>query len=106
MYSLTGQGIHPDLPDQSKFDINKTTGEIYVLKPLDRDKPYGRSQWNITAFAKWDNDKYQDIVAKINVQINIKDINDNSPFFPQKIQYANISVGRKVVSEKFLWIEI
>ena len=91
VYSLTGQGIHPDLPDQSKFDINKTTGEIYVLKPLDRDKPYGHSQWKFTVSAKWDNDKYQDIVANADVQINLKDINDNSPFFPQKIQYANIT---------------
>ena len=32
VYFLTGQGIDPDRPDQSKFDINKTSGEIYVLK--------------------------------------------------------------------------
>ena len=41
---MTGQGIDPDQPDQSKFDINRTTGEIYVLKPLDRDEPSGRPQ--------------------------------------------------------------
>ena len=32
VYFLTGQGIDPDQPDHSKFDINKTTGEIFVLK--------------------------------------------------------------------------
>ena len=32
VYFLTGQGIDLDRPDQSKFDINKTTGEIFVLK--------------------------------------------------------------------------
>ena len=32
VYFLTGQGIDPDRPDQSKFDINKTSGELYVLK--------------------------------------------------------------------------
>lgn len=32
VYFLTGQGIEPDRPDQSKFDINRTSGEIYVLK--------------------------------------------------------------------------
>ena len=32
VYFLTGQGIDTDRPDQSKFDINKTTGEIFVLK--------------------------------------------------------------------------
>ena len=34
MYFLTGQGIDPDQPDHSKFDINKTTGEIFVLKVI------------------------------------------------------------------------
>jgi hypothetical protein len=32
VYFLTGQGIDTDRPDQSKFDINKTTGEVFVLK--------------------------------------------------------------------------
>jgi len=32
VYFLTGQGIDPDNPTNSKFDINRTTGEIYVLK--------------------------------------------------------------------------
>ena len=32
VYFLTGQGIDPDSPDKSKFDINKTSGELYVLK--------------------------------------------------------------------------
>ena len=54
VYFLTGQGIDPDQPDQSKFDINRTTGEIYVLKPLDRDEPGGRPQWRFTVFAQDD----------------------------------------------------
>ena len=32
VYFLTGQGIDTEQPEQSKFDINKTTGEIFVLK--------------------------------------------------------------------------
>lgn len=32
VYFLTGQGIDPDNPSNSKFDINRTTGEIFVLK--------------------------------------------------------------------------
>lgn len=32
VYFLTGQGIDSDNPANSKFDINKTTGEIFVLK--------------------------------------------------------------------------
>lgn len=32
VYFLTGQGIDPDNPQNSKFDINRNTGEINVLK--------------------------------------------------------------------------
>lgn len=32
VYFLTGQGIDADNKENSKFDINRTTGEIYVLK--------------------------------------------------------------------------
>ena len=52
VYFLTGQGIDTEQPEQSKFDINKTTGEIFVLKPLDRDQPNGRPQWRFTVFAQ------------------------------------------------------
>lgn len=37
VYFLTGQGIDPDNPANSKFDINRTSGEIYVLKVDQRD---------------------------------------------------------------------
>lgn len=39
VYFLTGQGIDPDNPANSKFDINRTTGEIFVLKV----RPLGKS---------------------------------------------------------------
>lgn len=32
VYFLTGQGIDADNPSNSKFDINRTTGEIFVLR--------------------------------------------------------------------------
>lgn len=32
VYFLTGQGIDEDQPDLSKFDVNRTSGEIFVLK--------------------------------------------------------------------------
>ena len=35
VYFLTGQGVDADQPDQSKFDINRTSGEIFVLKVTD-----------------------------------------------------------------------
>lgn len=38
VYFLTGQGIDPDNPANSKFDINRTTGEIFVLKVSKKNK--------------------------------------------------------------------
>lgn len=32
VYFLTGQGIDADNPNNSKFDINRITGDIFVLK--------------------------------------------------------------------------
>ena len=81
VYFLTGQGIDAEQPDQSKFDINRTTGEIYVLKPLDRDEPGGRPQWRFTVFAQ--DDGGNGLVGYADVQVNLKDINDNAPLFPQ-----------------------
>jgi hypothetical protein len=90
VYFLTGQGIDPDQPDQSKFDINRTTGEIYVLKPLDRDEPSGRPQWRFTVFAQ--DDGGNGLVGYADVQVNLKDINDNAPLFPQGgIYYGNVT---------------
>lgn len=40
VYFLTGQGIDPDNPANSKFDINRTTGEIFVLKVCFRNNQY------------------------------------------------------------------
>jgi hypothetical protein len=47
VYFLTGQGIDADNPAQSKFDINRTSGEIYVLKV---SNSYCPSIWGIVRF--------------------------------------------------------
>lgn len=89
VYFLTGQGIDPDNPANSKFDINRTSGEIYVLKPLDRDQPNGRPQWRFTVFAQ--DEGGEGLVGYADVQVNLKDINDNAPTFPQGIYFGNVT---------------
>ncbi|KAI9558984.1 hypothetical protein GHT06_015773 [Daphnia sinensis] len=89
VYFLTGQGIDPDNPANSKFDINRTTGEIYVLKPLDRDQPNGRPQWRFTVFAQ--DEKGEGLVGYADVQVNLKDINDNAPLFPHGVYLGNVT---------------
>ncbi|XP_059485823.1 neural-cadherin isoform X5 [Neocloeon triangulifer] len=89
VYFLTGQGIDPDNPANSKFDINRTTGEIFVLKPLDRDQPGGRPQWRFTVFAQ--DEGGEGLVGYADVQVNLKDINDNAPLFPQGVYFGNVT---------------
>jgi hypothetical protein len=86
---LTGQGIDDKNPSKSKFAINSTSGEIFVLKPLDRDLPHGRSQWRFTVFAE--DEGGNGLVGYADVLVNLKDINDNAPFFPSSIYVGNVT---------------
>ncbi|TDG42601.1 hypothetical protein AWZ03_010975 [Drosophila navojoa] len=89
VYFLTGQGIDPDNTANSKFDINRTTGDIFVLKPLDRDQPNGRPQWRFTVFAQ--DEGGEGLVGYADIQVNLKDINDNAPQFPQGVYFGNVT---------------
>ncbi|XP_035701024.1 neural-cadherin isoform X3 [Folsomia candida] len=89
VYFLTGQGIDSENAANNKFDINRTTGEIYVLKPLDRDSPNGRAQWRFTVFAQ--DEGGEGLVGYSDVTVNLKDINDNSPIFPLGIYFGNVT---------------
>nr|CAD7425766.1 unnamed protein product [Timema monikensis] len=89
VYFLTGQGIDSDNPENSKFDINRTSGEIFVLKPLDRDLPNGRPQWRFTVFAQ--DEGGEGLVGYADVQVNLKDINDNAPIFPHGTYFGNVT---------------
>ncbi|XP_076032082.1 neural cadherin isoform X3 [Oratosquilla oratoria] len=89
VYFLTGQGIDVDNPDNSKFEVNRTSGEIYVRKPLDRDHPKGRPTWRFTVFAQ--DEGGTGLVGYADVQVNLKDINDNAPVFPQGVYSGNVT---------------
>nr|CAD7461382.1 unnamed protein product [Timema tahoe] len=89
VYSLTGQGIDSDNPANSKFDINRTSGDIFVLKPLDRDLPKGRSQYKFTVFAQ--DEGGEGLVGYADVQVNLKDINDNAPIFTHGTYFGNVT---------------
>ncbi|XP_015784984.1 neural-cadherin [Tetranychus urticae] len=89
VYFLTGQGTEDKGLSDRKFEVNSTTGEIYVLKPLDRDLPRGRSQWRFTVFAE--DEGGNGLVGFAEVLVNLKDINDNAPFFPSNIYTGNVT---------------
>ncbi|CAG2118137.1 unnamed protein product, partial [Medioppia subpectinata] len=77
---------HLDL--NRKFKLNATSGELYLMTPLDRDAPFGRSKWRFSILAKHSHSTqpfgYADVV------INVLDINDNTPFFQHNPYHASI----------------
>ena len=56
---------------------------------MDRDQPNGRPQWRFTVFAQDEGGK--GLVGYADVQVNLKDINDNAPLFPQGIYSGNVT---------------
>lgn len=56
---------------------------------MDRDEPNGRPQWRFTVFAQ--DDGGSGLVGYADVQVNLKDINDNAPLFPQGVYYGNVT---------------
>ncbi|RWS06307.1 Pt1-cadherin-like protein [Dinothrombium tinctorium] len=88
VYFLRGYGINEEDPMLNKFSINSSSGEIYVLQPLDRDLPSGRSEWRFTVFA--DDENGSGLLGYSEVVVKLKDINDNAPFFPNSISVGSV----------------
>lgn len=58
-------------------------------QPLNRDPPHGRSQWRFTVFAQ--DEGGEGLVGFADVQINLKDVNDNAPVFTQGSYNGNVT---------------
>ncbi|KAK3853053.1 hypothetical protein Pcinc_040388, partial [Petrolisthes cinctipes] len=76
-YALTGDGVDSN-PSRPAFSIHPTAGEVYMLKPLDRDPPEGQAKWKLRVMAT--DGEHNATTA---VHVNLKDVNDNAPFFPE-----------------------
>jgi len=87
----------PDIGDRSKdqnityyldpgsqlapyFSINKHTGDLRIVKKLDRDKPYGYPTREMFIYAKDEGGGPNGIESYVPFQIDLMDINDNAPF--------------------------
>nr|XP_053637261.1 putative neural-cadherin 2 [Cherax quadricarinatus] len=84
-YSVSGDGIFKN-GTRSCFSVHPTSGTVHLLRPLDRDPPHGRPQWRLRV---WATDGELD--AATDVRVNLKDINDNAPFFPFLTTHASVS---------------
>ena len=56
---------------------------------MDRDQPNGRPQWRFTVFAQ--DEGGEGLVGYADVQVNLKDINDNAPLFPHGVYLGNVT---------------
>ena len=64
----------------SYFSLDRDTGLLRIIKPMDRDLPEGFPVWSMFVFAK---DSFSDEIALegfVEVKIELEDINDNAPF--------------------------
>ncbi|XP_042883447.1 putative neural-cadherin 2 isoform X2 [Penaeus japonicus] len=84
-YSLSGDGVFNN-GTRSCFAVDESSGAIHLLRPLDRDPPHGKSQWRLRVAAS-----DGELRAHTAVHVNLKDINDNAPYFPKSVINATIS---------------
>uniref|UniRef100_A0A182TNN7 Cadherin domain-containing protein n=1 Tax=Anopheles melas TaxID=34690 RepID=A0A182TNN7_9DIPT len=70
--------------------------------PLNRDPPHGQASSKFTVLAQ--DEGGEGLVGFTEVQINLKDVNDNAPQFPNRIAYGNVTengtIGMHVMTIK------
>nr|XP_003197851.4 cadherin-2-like [Danio rerio] len=87
-YSVTGPGA--DQPPAGVFSIDPVSGQLTVLKPLDREH---LPSFNLRAHAVDLNGNQ--VENPIDIMINVIDMNDNRPEFIQQIWNGSVAEGSK-----------
>ncbi|CAJ0930369.1 unnamed protein product, partial [Mesorhabditis belari] len=95
IYRLEGQGAG------EFFRIGRETGEIELIKELDRDPPLGVATWKFIVQAV--DDDGRGLIGYADVQVKLKDINDNAPVFPENL-YGTIEENRDLYSRDGVYI--
>ena len=60
------------------FNINQK-GELFLIRPLDRDAPLGHKEWTVTVLAE-DSLNGKELDNTLELSIMLEDENDNAPF--------------------------
>ncbi|XP_044126627.1 blastomere cadherin-like isoform X2 [Bufo gargarizans] len=87
-YSITGQGA--DTPPVGLFTIEKSTGWLYITKPLDREEI---PSYKILVHAV--SGSGAAVEAPIEIDITVMDQNDNRPRFTQPVFEGTVAEGSK-----------
>ncbi|KAL0994165.1 hypothetical protein UPYG_G00118610 [Umbra pygmaea] len=87
--SLVTRKAKLDIIHSKKYlDINKETGELYILEKIDRE--YICSSKTTSCFLKMDV-IFENPIRIFNIELEIMDINDNAPVFRRETMYLDIS---------------
>ncbi|XP_048884544.1 protocadherin alpha-C2-like isoform X11 [Brienomyrus brachyistius] len=96
--SLTGRKVKLDILHSKKYlDINKDTGELYVLEKIDRE--YICNIKTSSCFLKMDV-TLENPIRIFNFEVEILDINDHAPHFRKETMHLDISESTSV-GERF-----
>ncbi|XP_063876237.1 putative neural-cadherin 2 isoform X2 [Scylla paramamosain] len=85
IYTISGDGIFTN-GSRPCFSLDAASGTVLLLRPLDRDPPHGQAQWRLRVTAT-----DGELNAHTDIRVNLKDANDNPPFFPSRITTATVS---------------
>ncbi|XP_040265852.1 blastomere cadherin-like isoform X2 [Bufo bufo] len=87
-YSITGQGA--DTPPVGLFTIEKSTGWLYITKPLDREEiPSYKILFHAVSASG------AAVENPIEIIITVTDQNDNRPYFTQPVFEGTVAEGSK-----------
>ena len=64
----------------SHFKIDPKTGDVRIVKALDRDLPNGYTPWRVYIYAKDENGGPTGIENYVELEVNLIDKNDNAPY--------------------------
>ena len=64
----------------SHFKVDRKTGDVRIVKALDRDRPDGFPTWRVYIYAKDENGGPTGIENYVELEVNLIDKNDNAPY--------------------------
>ena len=78
------------------FNVDSRTGEVTIVKKLDRDLPNGFPIWSTFIFAKDENGGPSGLESFVEFEVVLKDVNDNAPVLDMPnglVWYENQNAG-------------
>ncbi|XP_056090797.1 cadherin-1-like [Rhinichthys klamathensis goyatoka] len=95
-YKITGEGA--DLDPKGTFTIDRLTGNLFVTRPLDREK---KASYRLMAYASGVDVNIRE--SPMEIIVNVLDQNDNKPVFTQNPFNGNVSEA-SVIGHEFMTV--